>query len=112
MVTMSARDKLALLLERLVDRSLAGDLAWGPSATAPSSYELEMPGGEKVVIDSRDDDFAPPYDMIVYASGGSVIGKLEWQGFGRGENVPRRSLKLQQLWELARDKSTGVTEVL
>ena len=105
---MSARDKMLTLLDRLMTLTKEGKIGWQPAGEdAPYSYGFTTGGGQRVVIDSRDDDGRPPFDLIVFGPHGDIVSELSQSNEG-----DRIDYDLTTLWEQAKDMAAGTTKVL
>lgn len=105
-------EKLSTLLTELIAASRAGRVEWQSAGDqAPESYQLDSSAGDAVLIDSRDDDGAPPIDLIVYSPDGTVVGDLKWGNPSSTTPENETEVQLLELFELARDQATGATEV-
>jgi hypothetical protein len=104
-----AAEKFQVLLQRLIASTRSGDVVWKKSSEAPESFEYVNSADDKVIIDSRDDDAVPPYDLLVFAPDGTKIGDLLWTG---DATTAQTQNDLLLLYELARDRASGTSEVL
>lgn len=109
---MSARPKLETLLGRLIALTGEGKIDWVLSDQAPASYEYKSSSGERVMIDSRDDDAMGPYDLLVYSSDGVLISEIHWSN--ESSDLPATQLdeRLAELYGLAKDHASGAADLL
>ena len=106
----SSQSKLEDRLNRLLRSSLAGEIDWVVDDESSTRYRYVTPGGD-IVIDSRDEDDAAPYDLLIYEQDGRFISGIHWST----DMTAVRTItdeKLARLYEAAKDKGSGVSEKL
>ena len=108
----TAADRIRELFERILTLTEGRQIRWERDDASPSSYKFELPEGGKIVIDSRDDDGAPPFDFLVFGADGLMLGQIEWVFGTPSEPPPPLSTKLRRLYVLAEDSQGGKTEEL
>jgi hypothetical protein len=100
------------LLRRLLLLTSEGKIDWGKTEDAPASYEYVGDSGDRVVIDSRDDDGFPPIDLLVFSADGDLIREFQWSSARSADPSTTDDEALERLYMLAKDRATGAGDVL
>lgn len=79
---MATSEELTTLIERLLQATADGRVAWRSVRGTRFSYEFESSSGS-VMVSSRDQDDAAPFVLMLRDEAGSVVGTFSTETDGR-----------------------------
>lgn len=102
-----SEDRLHVLIDRLIATTTTNKVKWVEKRSGVA-FELTTDSGRRVMIDSRDDDGDPPYDLYIFDGNGKSLTTVLWSTDVTQASVPLDH-KLHRLYKLAEDAALGIS---